>query len=88
MKNHIAQNKSGTAAAGQIGGFLADLERQGKSPHTIRNYRADLLAFQRWFDGTNHEDFEGSLLTPTDVREYRAIFRRPVAWHRRRSIVI
>lgn len=51
--------------------FLADLERQGKSPFTIRNYRADLAAFARWFDGANHEDFTAELITPTDVREYR-----------------
>ncbi len=62
----------GTAAdAEQIETFLADLERQGKSPHTVRNYRADLLAFGRWFDGANHEDFAAELITPTDVREYR-----------------
>ena len=30
-----------------------------------------MLAFQRWFDGANHEKFEASLITPTDVREYR-----------------
>ena len=72
MNNHIAQTDSSTAAGGeQIEAFLADLERQGKSPHTVRNYRADLLAFQRWFDGANHEDFAAELITPTDVREYR-----------------
>lgn len=71
MNNRITQNERGIAAdAGQIEAFLADLERQGKSPHTLRNYRADLLAFGRWFDGANHEDFAASFITPTDVREY------------------
>ena len=60
-----------TSGIDQIESLLADLERQGTSPHTVRNYRADLLAFQRWFDGANHEDFAASLITPTDVREYR-----------------
>ena len=72
LSNETTQNSSGPASgAEQIEAFLADLERQGKSAHTIRNYRADLLAFQRWFDGANHEDFAASLITPTDVREYR-----------------
>lgn len=50
--------------------FLAELERRGSSPHTIRNYRHDLEVFARWFETSNGEAFAAAGMTPTDVRRF------------------
>lgn len=44
--------------------FLADLKTENKSPHTLKNYQADLMAFHRFYGG-NLSD-----LTPATLREY------------------
>ena len=41
--------------------FLDDLERAGKSPHTIRGYRSDLAAFRRHYRGLP-EDIDPGVL--------------------------
>ena len=41
--------------------FLGDLERAGKSPHTIRGYRSDLAAFRRHYTGPP-EDIDPGVL--------------------------
>jgi len=52
--------------------FLAELDRRGSSPHTIRNYRHDLEVFARWFEGSNGESFSAAGMTPTDVRRFKS----------------
>ena len=32
--------------------YLRDLRAENRSPHTLKNYRADLLAFLRFYQGT------------------------------------
>jgi hypothetical protein len=80
MNNQVAQQTADRAAAGveQIEAFLADLARQGKSPHTVRSYRADLLAFQRSFDGANHEGFAASLINTAAICRPSGAWRLPV----------
>ncbi|MBC7227758.1 MAG: tyrosine-type recombinase/integrase [Thermoflexales bacterium] len=55
-----------------IQSFLDDLARQGKSPVTIRGYRADLEAFAAWVQQTYGEPFEPARIVREDVRAWRA----------------
>jgi integrase/recombinase XerC len=52
--------------------FLQELERRGSSPHTIRNYRHDLVVFARWFETSNGEAFSAVGMTSTDVRRFKS----------------
>ena len=47
-----------------IGDFLTDLENAGKSAHTVRAYRSDLIGF------ASHHDDEISELTASPIRNY------------------
>lgn len=51
--------------------FIAGLEQQERSPHTLAAYRRDLTAFARWFTGTTGEPSQPDLWTATDLRAYR-----------------
>ena len=51
--------------------FTAELQRQEAALKTVKNYRSDLLCFERWFEGSNGQSFSAQALTPTDIREYR-----------------
>ena len=58
-----------------ITAFLADLEAEGVSPHTVRAYGADLRAWARWYDQTTG----GQALTaadPRDIRDYQGYLVR------------
>jgi integrase/recombinase XerC len=55
-----------------VAAFLRELERRGSSPHTIRNYRHDLVVFARWFETSNGEAFSAVGVTPTDVRRFKS----------------
>lgn len=48
------------------------LLKKGKSPHTVKNYIADLSQFQRWFEESTGERFAPDKITEVDVRSYRA----------------
>lgn len=48
------------------------LLKKGKSPHTVKNYIADLSQFQRWFEESTGERFAPNKITEIDVRSYRA----------------
>ena len=52
--------------------FAEYLENKDRSEKTVNGYLHDLSLFARWFKGTNGEELAPHLLTPTDVREYRA----------------
>ena len=68
--------------------FTDWLLAQDRSPVTARNYRSDLIIFNRWFEQTNGTPLTPELLTPTDVREYRqyllAVERRKASTINRR----
>ena len=55
--------------------FLGELERREAAPRTVESYRQDLLLFAKWFDSTNGEVFSARAVTPTDLREYRALLQ-------------
>ncbi|MNX68449.1 Tyrosine recombinase XerD [compost metagenome] len=46
--------------------YLSDLRAENRSPHTLKNYRADLLAFQRFYQGALEA------LSATVLRQYFA----------------
>ena len=48
------------------------LLKKGKSPHTVKNYIADLSQFQRWFEESTGEQFTPDKITEIDIRSYRA----------------
>src|ERR1700704_3709652 len=52
--------------------FVQALQRQEAATKTVVNYRSDLLCFARWFQGVNDEPFTAAVVTPTDLRHYRA----------------
>jgi site-specific recombinase XerD len=52
--------------------FAQALEREGKSPLTIRSYRSDLAHFVAWFAHTNGEPFAPGGITLLDVRGYKS----------------
>lgn len=69
-----------------ITAFLAELERRGRSPRTVKGYREDLQAFARWIQDTFGEPFEPRAVLPADVRDYRAFLLarfRPATVNRR-----
>ena len=52
--------------------FAAHLRAADKAEKTIANYLADLRIFARWFAQTNNEPLTPQVVTPIDLREYRA----------------
>jgi site-specific recombinase XerD len=52
--------------------FIDDLRRMEAASKTVVNYLSDLNCFARWFKGSLGEDFSPKVVTPTDIREYRA----------------
>jgi integrase/recombinase XerD len=68
--------------------FLQELRRQDLSQLTLVNYKADLVHFARWLKATIGEEFSPTVVTPTDVRAYRAFLitverRSPATVNRR-----
>ncbi len=59
-------------AAPDVDAFLVATGREGKSPHTRQAYRADLRVFADWFAVTNGEPMRAAVVTPTDIRTFRA----------------
>jgi site-specific recombinase XerD len=51
--------------------FCRFLERAERSPLTRRNYRSDLEALAKWFEGHNGCPFVPDQITSTDLREYK-----------------
>jgi site-specific recombinase XerD len=51
--------------------FIDYLYEQGRSPMTVKGYRTDIKMFARWFIKTNGETLSPSVVTPTDIREFR-----------------
>src|SRR5207248_4497787 len=71
-----------------LAAFLLELYRQEASPNTIRNYQADLAGFARWYTETQGEAFSAVVVTPTDIRDYKAhlvtvLHRTPATINRR-----
>ena len=58
--------------APDVDAFLDAAAREGKSPHTLAAYRADLRVFAEWFALTNGESMRAAAVTPTDIRTFRA----------------
>lgn len=48
--------------------FLAYLQDNDRSPHTVQSYKFTLQQFTAWFDGNG---FDPARVTPLDVREWR-----------------
>ncbi len=48
--------------------FLTESER---SAYTIKNYLCDLDAFAQWLKSFGNEEFSPTLITPTNLREYK-----------------
>jgi site-specific recombinase XerD len=46
-----------------------------RSPITIKGYLSDISQFSRWFEQSNGEPFSLTVVTPSDVREYRAFLQ-------------
>lgn len=42
-----------------------------RSVYTIKNYLGDLDAFSQWFKSKGNEEFIPTLITATDLREYK-----------------
>jgi site-specific recombinase XerD len=55
--------------------FVEHLRTQDRSENTVSGYLRDLEFFAGWFRGTNHEDLAPQVVTPLDLREYRAHLR-------------
>lgn len=47
--------------------FARFLEESDLSPITVKNYRADLRAFEKWFCETGEPDFDPAKITPTEL---------------------
>ena len=74
--------KAGTASpeTADLAAFGKWLEKDDRSPLTIRGYLQDLRHFSAWFEQANGRLLTPKLLTPTDVREYRGwLLRRGAA---------
>ncbi len=56
----------------QIEEWIEDLERQGKSPHTLNAYRRGVEHFAKWNRTTYGEEFDPSKVIPRDVRDWLA----------------
>lgn len=50
--------------------YLAELERENSSAHTVRNYRADLEQFDRYFTPPDAASPAPGTLTALDIREW------------------
>ena len=48
--------------------FLTESER---STYTIKNYLCDLEGFAVWLKSKGNQEFAPTLITPTDLREYK-----------------
>lgn len=55
-----------------IAAFLAFLEEQDKSQHTITGYRCNLALFAAWFEQTTGKPISLASVTPLDIKAYRA----------------
>jgi hypothetical protein len=55
--------------------FLTDLRPQEMAPKTVTSYATDLRTAVRWFTTTPGEACAAALVTPTDLRNYRARLR-------------
>jgi site-specific recombinase XerD len=55
-----------------ITAFLAFLEDEDRSPHTITGYRCNLGLFAAWFEQTNGKPMTLASVTPLDIKAYRA----------------
>jgi site-specific recombinase XerD len=62
-------------SAPDIDEFLADLRRQDAALATLRNFAADLHAFDRRFADSTGEPFSARAVTPTDLRDHRSYLR-------------
>lgn len=51
--------------------FIAILESEEKSPHTVKNYLCDLDAFVRWWESQQNESLTVDAITSIDLREYK-----------------
>ena len=51
--------------------FAAFLIESERSAYTIKNYLGDLDAFAVWLKSKGNEEFSPTLITPTDLREYK-----------------
>src|ERR1035441_4121603 len=58
---HMGRPAAGIRLGHLASDFLGDLERAGKSPHTIRGYRSDLAAFRRHYTGPPEDIDPGPL---------------------------
>jgi integrase/recombinase XerC len=69
--------------------FESWLRQSGRSENTLKAYRQDMSAFERFFERVNGETFEPSLLTGVDLRGWRADCLAagvaPATWNRRRA---
>jgi integrase/recombinase XerC len=55
-----------------IARFLAHLQDNDLSPHTVKNYQYTLNQFAQWFKSTTGQaDFNPAHVTPLDLREWR-----------------
>ncbi len=52
--------------------WLDDLQRQGKSPHTLRAYERGLKHFAQWYQVTYGAPFVPDEVMPRDVRDWKA----------------
>ncbi|MFQ5614190.1 MAG: tyrosine-type recombinase/integrase [Anaerolineae bacterium] len=55
-----------------VAAWLADLDRQGKSPLTQANYRRALVHFARWSGQTYGQPFDPTAIIPRDVADWKA----------------
>jgi len=72
--------------------FKAYLIENGRAQRTVSGYLADLTHFGAWFQQTNQEQLSPTLLTPTDIREYRGWLQaqrraRPASVNRRLAAI-
>ena len=52
--------------------FLDHLRCAERSPLTVRSYVSDLAGFSAWFEAANGDVLAPALVTPTDLREFKA----------------
>lgn len=55
-----------------IAAFIAYLEEEDRSQHTITGYRCNLALFAVWFEETTGKPMALAIVTPLDIRAYRA----------------
>jgi site-specific recombinase XerD len=55
-----------------VNAFVAWLREQDHSAATMRGYRIGVTTFQTWFEGTTGQALNPALITPLDVRAFKA----------------